>query len=424
MAGKGKGTAADYLSGKRTRDGGPKTVFRSDYLFSSRDVEDSRNGVFLKNYFGQDLGAQAGPKAPGIPVFPKNEERYEENQDKFLEEHYKHCMLILIPSRVSEVPHLFTVRSKYGGVSVGSWARVKRGKYMGDLAQVVNVNEFQRKATVKLLPRIDLQAMAIKYSGGDTGYQYTSPAPRLITSSELKYHTSFFFLKSVTFFGSGFFIHLSHILCSAYRLRVRHSLDPETGDLYEVFDGMKLKDGYVFKKLSLDSLNFSSKPSEAELKKFSPGKEQEESNDLNKKQTTNNNQVPEGLSSSDMENTFEIPDLVNLGGKAFGRENDASEARFVEKLRSGAKELSDLMEEAATRCLGRASVENQLRCAIEELQSCKERVSAAEAERDTLRDRLKLDRKKILAIFRRILDTNFDLFPRLKEDVRIWCANI
>lgn len=111
-------------------------------------------------------------------------------------------------------------------------------------------------------------------------------------------------------------------------------------------------------------------------------------------------------------------------GKAFGRENDASEARFVEKLRSGAKELSDLMEEAATRCLGRASVENQLRCAIEELQSCKERVSAAEAERDTLRDRLKLDRKKILAIFRRILDTNFDLFPRLKEDVRIWCANI
>lgn len=76
---------------------------------------------------------------------------------------------------------------------------------------------------------------------------------------------------------------------------------------------MKLKDGYVFKKLSLDSLNFSSKPSEAELKKFSPGKEQEESNDLNKKQTTNNNQVPEGLSSSDMENTFEIPDLVNLG---------------------------------------------------------------------------------------------------------------
>ncbi|KAL7613068.1 hypothetical protein Lser_V15G08539 [Lactuca serriola] len=378
MAGKGKGTAADYLSGKRTRDGGPKTVFRSDYLFSSRDVEDSRNGVFLKNYFGQDLGAQAGPKAPSIPVFPKNEERYEENQDKFLEEHYRQF------------------RSKYGGVSVGSWARVKRGKYMGDLAQVVNVNEFQRKATVKLLPRIDLQAMAIKYSGGDTGYQYTSPAPRLITSSEL----------------------------NAYRLRVRHSLDPETGDLYEVFDGMKLKDGYVFKKLSLDSLNFSSKPSEAELKNFSPGKEQEESNDVNKKQTTNNNQVQEGLSSSDMENTFEIPDLVNLGGKAFGRENDASEARFVEKLRSGAKELSDLMEEAATRCLGRASVEDQLRCAIEELQSCKERVSAAEAERDTLRDRLKLDRKKILAIFRRILDTNFDLFPRLKEDVRIWCANI
>ncbi|KAD2804983.1 hypothetical protein E3N88_38360 [Mikania micrantha] len=48
----------------------------------------------------------------------------------------------IYPSRValvptSEVPHLFSVRIKYNGVSVDTWARVKNGKYKGDLAQFI-----------------------------------------------------------------------------------------------------------------------------------------------------------------------------------------------------------------------------------------------------------------------------------------------
>ena len=37
----------------------------------------------------------------------------------------------------NEVSHLFSVRSKCNEVSVGTWARVKNGKYKGDLAQVL-----------------------------------------------------------------------------------------------------------------------------------------------------------------------------------------------------------------------------------------------------------------------------------------------
>ncbi|KAL8257618.1 hypothetical protein R6Q59_029659 [Mikania micrantha] len=62
----------------------------------------------------------------------------------------------IYPSRValvptSEVPHLFSVRIKYNGVSVDTWARV------------VHEYESKRKATVKLVPRIDLQAVAEKF---------------------------------------------------------------------------------------------------------------------------------------------------------------------------------------------------------------------------------------------------------------------
>ena len=38
------------------------------------------------------------------------------------------------------------------------WVRIKRGKYKGDLAQIVEPDEAQSQAQVRLVPRIDLQA--------------------------------------------------------------------------------------------------------------------------------------------------------------------------------------------------------------------------------------------------------------------------
>ncbi|KAJ0704912.1 putative ribosomal protein L2, domain 2 [Helianthus annuus] len=215
----------------------------------------------------------------------------------------------IFPSRVaavpvSEVPHLFSVRSKYSGVSTESWARVKNGKYKGDLARVVFVDKAKRKATVKLVPRIDLQAVAEKFGGGVTGKKTTIPAPRLIPSSELE----------------------------PYRPLVQCRHDRDTKDVYEVFDGMTLKDGYLYKKVPLDSLSFwDVRPSEAELLKFTPANK-EESNDVEwltglfgertkKKPTISNKNTGgkgEGSSSSAVEDGFEVPDLVLHGRKAFG----------------------------------------------------------------------------------------------------------
>ncbi|KAG2409097.1 Protein RNA-directed DNA methylation 3 [Vigna angularis] len=89
----------------------------------------------------------------------------------------------LVPN--SEVYHLFSVRNRTPEISEGMWARIKGGNYKGDLAQVVAVNNTRKKVTVKLIPRIDLQALAAKFGGGYSRQKVAVPAPRLISSSEL-----------------------------------------------------------------------------------------------------------------------------------------------------------------------------------------------------------------------------------------------
>ncbi|XP_052187929.1 protein RNA-directed DNA methylation 3 [Diospyros lotus] len=220
----------------------------------------------------------------------------------------------IAPVPKNEVSHLLSVRSKRNEVSVGTWARVKNGKYKGDLAQVIAVNNARKKATVKLIPRIDMQAMAEKYGGGTASRKKTAtPAPRLISSTEL----------------------------DEFRPLIQYRRDRDTGQAFEILDGLMLKDGYLYKKVSIDSLNFSSvMPSEGELLKFEPSKK-EESNcqewltqlygEEKKKHTVKFEKTGgkggggkgdggkgEGSSSSSMANSFELHDFVLFNRKDFG----------------------------------------------------------------------------------------------------------
>lgn len=47
------------------------------------------------------------------------------------------------------------VKPKEAQVTLQQWVRIKRGKYGGDLAQVVDVSESGDNATVKIIPRLD-----------------------------------------------------------------------------------------------------------------------------------------------------------------------------------------------------------------------------------------------------------------------------
>ncbi|CAI0410893.1 unnamed protein product [Linum tenue] len=86
----------------------------------------------------------------------------------------------------NEVSHLISVRCKKSQVTKGMWARVKSGNYKGDLAQIVGVNDERKRAVVKIIPRIDVHALAEKYGGGKVAKRTDVPAPRLINSNELE----------------------------------------------------------------------------------------------------------------------------------------------------------------------------------------------------------------------------------------------
>ncbi|TDL27811.1 transcription elongation factor Spt5 [Rickenella mellea] len=60
----------------------------------------------------------------------------------------------LVP--IEEMASLLQIKKKDTSVTPGSWVRIKRGKYAGDLAQVMDMTENGEEVGLKFLPRIDL----------------------------------------------------------------------------------------------------------------------------------------------------------------------------------------------------------------------------------------------------------------------------
>ncbi|XP_042506641.1 protein RNA-directed DNA methylation 3 isoform X2 [Macadamia integrifolia] len=202
----------------------------------------------------------------------------------------------LTPVPRNEVSHLFQTRSKTNEVSVGSWARMKYGIYKGDLTQVVAVNAKRKRATVKLIPRIDLQAIAKKLSGEGTVKRTCVPAPRLISSSELE----------------------------DFEKHIQYRHDRESGLYFKTIDGLMLKDGYLFKRVSIESLCcWNVVPSADELQRFEASKE-DQSDDTewllglygegrrkcSEKSDNGKTNVSKGTSGSMHGSGFELHDLV------------------------------------------------------------------------------------------------------------------
>jgi len=174
------------------------------------------------------------------------------------------------------------------------------------------------------------------FKGGGTASRKktATPAPRLISSTELEYCAFIFFDVSLGCHNLCEFVYITLLhICSEFRPLIQYRRDRDTGQAFEILDGLMLKDGYLYKKVSIDSLNFSSvMPSEGELLKFEPSKK-EESNcqewltqlygEEKKKHTLKFEKTGgkggggkgdggkgEGSSSSSMANSFELHDFV------------------------------------------------------------------------------------------------------------------
>ncbi|KAM7526857.1 hypothetical protein LguiA_016759 [Lonicera macranthoides] len=205
----------------------------------------------------------------------------------------------VFPVPMNELSRLLYVRSKCSEISVGTWARVKNGKYKGDVAQVVALNKSGKKATVKLVPRIDLHALAEKIGRGVGSKKTAIPKPRLISSRELE----------------------------EFRPLIQYRRDRDVSTVFEVLDGMTFKDGYLYKKVPIDSLIFWGLTlSEDEMLRFEPSVN-DECKDLEwlsllygdkKAVCTTMNDNEGGQEEGSARRGFEVNDLVLFGRKDFG----------------------------------------------------------------------------------------------------------
>jgi transcription elongation factor SPT5 len=63
--------------------------------------------------------------------------------------------LMLVP--IKEMIDSINVSKKQLDIVPGGWARVRRGKYAGDLAQIIDIADSQDVVRVRLVPRLELE---------------------------------------------------------------------------------------------------------------------------------------------------------------------------------------------------------------------------------------------------------------------------
>ncbi|CAN1730646.1 Putative transcription elongation factor SPT5 homolog 1 [Linum perenne] len=147
---------------------------------------------------------------------------------------------MLVP--IKEMTDVLSVESKQIDLARDTWVRMKIGTYKGDLAKVVDVDNVRQRVTIKLIPRVDLQALASKMEGREVVKKKAFvPPPRFISLDEAR----------------------------ELNIRIERRRDPMTGDYFENIAGMMFKDGFLYKTVSMKSITVSNiKPTFDELEKF------------------------------------------------------------------------------------------------------------------------------------------------------------
>lgn len=148
--------------------------------------------------------------------------------------------ITLVPIR--EMTDVLSVESKAIDLARDTWVRMKIGTYKGDLAKVVDVDNVRQRVRVKLIPRIDLQALANKLEGREVVKKKAFvPPPRFMNVEEAR----------------------------ELHIRVEHRRDATGGERFDTIGGMMFKDGFLYKSVSIKSLYSQNiKPTFDELEKF------------------------------------------------------------------------------------------------------------------------------------------------------------
>ncbi len=96
---------------------------------------------------------------------------------------------VLVP--IDEMASLLKIKKQTTTITPGSWVRIKRGKYAGDLARVIDVTDNGEEAGLMFIPRIDLtpkENESLKRKKGATTAQSSAiarPPQRLFNLEEV-----------------------------------------------------------------------------------------------------------------------------------------------------------------------------------------------------------------------------------------------
>ncbi|KAI3874046.1 hypothetical protein MKW92_034123 [Papaver armeniacum] len=92
--------------------------------------------------------------------------------------------IVLVP--IKEMTDVVSVKGKALDIVKDMWVRMKIGMYKGDIAKVVSMPDMRQRVMLKLIPRVDLQAVADKLDGRKVSKKAIIPPQRLVSSGEAR----------------------------------------------------------------------------------------------------------------------------------------------------------------------------------------------------------------------------------------------
>ncbi|MCL7031101.1 hypothetical protein MKW94_007190 [Papaver nudicaule] len=133
----------------------------------------------------------------------------------------------LVP--IKEMTDVVSAKGKAIDIVKGMWVRMKVVIYKGDIAKVVTEPDLRRRVMVKIIPRVDLQAVADKLQGKK----------------------------------------ISKNAARKLNIPVVSRRKGSTGISFKVVDGMTFNDGFPYKRVSIKSIDYANvKPTFDELQRF------------------------------------------------------------------------------------------------------------------------------------------------------------
>ena len=146
----------------------------------------------------------------------------------------------LVP--IEEMAAMLRIKKQEEDYTEGQWVRIKRGKYAGDLAQIIDVEPLTRgEAGIKLIPRIDLtprESRNREKAGGKALGGHIRPPARHFNADEVR------------------------------KIYGRSAVKEPTQGSYD-FDGDEFEQGFLFKNFKLAMLDATDvKPSLDEVSRF------------------------------------------------------------------------------------------------------------------------------------------------------------